>query len=133
MLWSQNEIIFQWADDALWFFEKFMKASGVPEKLTMDKSGANKAAMNEINARGETPITARQVKYRNHLVAQDHRAIKCVTRPVMNFKSFLSARSVLAGIELMHMIHKGQLLLKGCSELSFADQFDAWAVQVRPA
>ena len=110
-----------------------MKASGVPEKLTMDKSGANKAAMNEINARGETPITARQVKYRNHLVAQDHRAIKCVTRPVMNFKSFLSARSVLAGIELMHMIHKGQLLLKGCSELSFANQFYALAGQVRPA
>jgi putative transposase len=29
-----------------------MKVSGVPEKVTMDKSGANKAAMNEINARG---------------------------------------------------------------------------------
>ena len=41
---------------ALRFFEKAMKASGVPEKATMDKSGANKAAMEEINGRSETPI-----------------------------------------------------------------------------
>jgi hypothetical protein len=40
-----------------------MKANGVPEKVTMDKSGANKAAMDEINGRGETPIIVRQVKY----------------------------------------------------------------------
>jgi len=65
---------------ALRFFEKAMKASGVPEKVTMDKSGANKAAMDEINARGETPIIMRQVKYLNNIVEQDHRAIKRVTR-----------------------------------------------------
>ena len=47
---------------ALRFFEKAMKASGVPEKVTMDKSGANKAAMDEINTRGETPVIVRQVK-----------------------------------------------------------------------
>lgn len=35
---------------ALRFFEKAMKTSGVPEKVTMDKSGANKVAMDEINA-----------------------------------------------------------------------------------
>ena len=35
---------------ALRFFEKAMQASGVPEKVTMDKSGANKAAIDEINA-----------------------------------------------------------------------------------
>ena len=44
---------------AVRFFEKAMKASGVPEKVTMDKSGANKAAMDEINGRGETPIIER--------------------------------------------------------------------------
>ena len=35
-------------------------------------------------------------------------------------------------IELMHMIRKGQLLLEGCIELSFADQFYALAGQIRP-
>ena len=48
------------------------------------------------------------MKYLNNIVEQDHRAIKRVTRPMLNFKSFRSASSVLAGIELMHMIRKGQ-------------------------
>ena len=117
---------------ALRFFEKAMKASGVPEKVTMDKSGANKAAMDEINGRGETLIIVRQVKYLNNIVEQDHRAIKRVTRPMLNFKSFRAARNVLAGIELMHMIRKGQLLLEGSTELSFADQFYALAGKIRP-
>ena len=83
---------------ALRFFDKAVKASGVPEKVTMDKSGANKAAMDEINARGETPIIVRQVKYLNNIVEQDHRAVKRVTKPMLNFKSFRSARNALAGI-----------------------------------
>ena len=88
--------------------------------------------MDEINARGESQIVIRQVKYLKNLVEQDHRAIKRGTRAMLNFKSFRSTRSILAGIELMHMIRKGQLLLQGCIELSFADQFDTLAGQVRP-
>ena len=48
---------------ALRFFEKAMKASGVSEKVTMDKSGANKAAMDVINVGREMPIIVRQIKY----------------------------------------------------------------------
>ncbi|MDH6186602.1 transposase-like protein [Polaromonas sp. CG_23.6] len=114
------------------FFDKAMKPNGVPEKVTMDKSGANKAAMDEINVRGEIPIIVRQVKYLNNIVEQDHRAIKRVTKPMLNFKSFRAARNVLTGIELMHMIRKGQLLLQGLIELSFADQFYALAGKIRP-
>lgn len=117
---------------ALRFFEKAMKASGVPEKVTIDKSGANKAAMDEINGRGETPIIVRQVKYLNNIVEQDHRAIKRVTRPMLNFKSFRSAKNVLAGIELMHMIRKGQIMMEVGNERSFANQFYALAGQIRP-
>ena len=117
---------------AMLFFDKAMKANGVPEKVTMDKSGANKAAMDEINARGETPIIVRQVKYLNNIVEQDHRAVKRVTKPMLNFKSFRSAKNVLAGIELMHMIRKGQLLLQWRVELSSAAQFYALAGQIRP-
>ena len=117
---------------ALRFLEKAMKANGVPEKVAMDKSGANKAAMDEINGNRERPIFVRQVKYLNNLVEQDHRAIKRVTKPMLNFKSFRTARSILAGIELMHMIRKGQLMLEGCIELSFADQFYALAGKIRP-
>ena len=73
---------------ALRFFDKAMKASGVPEKVTLDKSGANKAAIDEINTSREIPILVRQVKYLNNLVEQDYRAIKRVTKPMLNFKSF---------------------------------------------
>lgn len=108
-----------------------MKASGVPEKVTIDKSGANRAATDGINAVRETPIVVRQVKYLN-TVEPDHRAIKRVTRPMLNFKSFRAARNDLVGIELMHMIRKDQLLLEGGIELSFANQFHPLAGKIRP-
>ena len=52
---------------------------------------------------------------------------------MLNFKSFRSARNTLAGIELMHMIRKGQFMMDGCNGMSFADQFYTLAEQVRPA
>ena len=97
----------------------------------MDTSGANRAAMDEVNGKGETLIIMRQLKYLNNIVEQNHRAIKRVTRPMLNFKSFRAARNILAGIELMHMIRKDQLMLQNCSELSFADQFYALAGKIR--
>lgn len=73
------------------FFNKAMQANNVPEIVTMDKSGANKAAIDEINADMNAPVVVRQVKYLNNIVEQDHRAIKRVTKPMLNFKSFRSA------------------------------------------
>ena len=46
-------------------------------------------------------------------VKQDHRAIKRMARPMLGFKSFWSAAITLAGIEIMHMIRKGQLRSAG--------------------
>ena len=114
------------------FFGKAMQTNGDLEKVAMDKSGANKAAIDSINAGRDVPIVVRQVKYLNNIVEQDYRAIKRVTRPMLNFKSFRSARCVLAGIELMHMIRKGQFATDGADMTSFADQFYALAGQVRP-
>ncbi|MBD8658428.1 IS6 family transposase [Oxalobacteraceae sp. CFBP 13730] len=114
------------------FFDKAMGANGDPNKVAMDKSGANKAAMDAINAGRDVPILVRQVKYLNNIVEQGHRAIKRLTRPMLNFKSFRSAGSVLAGIELMHMVRKGQFAINGADATSFADQFSALAGMVRP-
>jgi len=114
------------------FFEKAMRENGVPEKIAMDKSGANKAAVDEINGAMAVPVTVRQVKYLNNIVEQDHRAIKRVTRPMLGFKSFHAAANVLAGIELMHMIRKDQFRIEGVARTSFADQFYALAGQIRP-
>lgn len=107
------------------FFDKAMGANGDPVKVAMDRSGANKAAIDAINAGSDVPIVVRHVKFLNNIVEQDHRAIKRVTRPILNFKSFRSASSVLAGIELMHMIRKGQFAVDDAAPMSFADQFYA--------
>jgi transposase-like protein len=114
------------------FFDKAMGANGDPDKVAMNKSGANKAAIDSINADRDVPVLVRQIKYLNNIVEQDHRAIKRVTKPMLNFKSFLSAGSVLAGIELMHMIRKGQFAMDGAEPTSIADQFFALAGMVRP-
>lgn len=53
-------------------------------------------------------MVLRQVKYLNTIVEQGHRAVKRVTKPMLGFKSFHAASHVLVGIELMHIIRKGQ-------------------------
>jgi putative transposase len=91
------------------FFEQAFERNGAPEKVTIDKSSSNVAALKAINAERRKPIIVRQIKYLNNIVEQDHRAIKCRTRPVLGFKDFRCARILLSGIEVMHMIKKGQI------------------------
>jgi putative transposase len=54
-------------------------------------------------------IEVRRCKYLNSIVEQDHRSIKRRTRPMLGIKSFWTGRVVLGGIELVHMLRKGQL------------------------
>ena len=70
----------------------------------------------------------RQCKYLNNIVEQDHRAIKRITRPMLGFKSFWSARIIIARIETMHMIQKGQTKCPEGSAMSAAQQFYSFAV-----
>ena len=106
---------------ALRFLRKAIRCNGTPKKITIDKSGANTAAIGSYNTDHKAGIEIRQIKYLNNIVKQDHRAIKRQIRPMLGFKSFWSAAVTLAGVELMHMIRKGQLLLRG--ELCSAQQF----------
>jgi putative transposase len=94
---------------ALRFLKKAIGSHGVPEKITIDQSGANTAAIEAYNAEHAADIEIRQVKYLNNIVEQDHRAVKRVTRPMLGFQSFASAETTLAGIEVMHMLKKGQM------------------------
>ena len=118
---------------AMRFFEKAMQDNGIPEKVTMDKSGANKAAIDQLSEDQKPSIPVRQVKYLNNIVEQDYRAVKQITKPMLGFKSFKAAKNILAGIELMHMIRKDQMMMAGCDRMSFADQFYALAGQMRTA
>jgi putative transposase len=91
------------------FLERALNLHGRPHTITIDKSGANTAAIGGYNADHKMAINLRQFKYLNNIVEQDHRAIKRATRPMLGFKSWHSARILLAGIGTMHMIRKRQL------------------------
>ncbi len=70
------------------YFEKAIDQNGVPETVTIDKSGANLAGLHAINGERETSIKIRQAKYLNNVVEQYHRAIKRRIRPMLEFKNF---------------------------------------------
>jgi transposase-like protein len=106
---------------ALRFLRKAIGQHGEPKKITIDKSGADTAAIESYNEEREADIEIRRIKYLNNIVEQDHRAVKRVTRPTLGFKSFRSAATTLSGIELMHMIRKGQM--RTTNEMRPAQQF----------
>ena len=91
------------------FLTKAIRRHGVPEKITIDGSEANAAAIRHYNKAHGTAIVIRQVKYLNNIVEQDHRGVKRVTRPMLGFKCCEAAQQTIAGIELMHMLRKGQM------------------------
>jgi len=109
------------------FFSKAIGYSGKPKKITIDKSGANNAALKSINKRYIDPnkIEIRQIKYLNNVVEQDHRFIKRITKPMMGLKEFHSAHATLMGIELHHMLHKNQH--SDAANMSVFEQFYALA------
>lgn len=92
------------------FFKNAISKHACPIRVTIDKSGANKKAIEGFNVGFNrfTPITIRQNKYLNNRIEQDHRFIKKRVRAILGFKSFRSAQIILSGIELMHMMRKGQ-------------------------
>jgi putative transposase len=67
-----------------------------PEKVTIDKSGA-----------GADRRPPDQVPEQHRRAGR--RAVKRRTRPMLDFKDLRSVRILLFGIELMHMIRKGQM------------------------
>lgn len=125
---------------ALSFFNKAIGQHGLPEKVTMDKSGANKAGIDSINLFLEFlslmfkiiyQVTVRQIKYLNNIIEQDHRAVKRITKPMMGFKSMASAEATIAGIELHHMLRKGQH--KNAGSQTIFQQFYGLAAYMRLA
>ena len=99
---------------------------------TSDKAGARQLsdrAVYDEHPPGMQDVIAEQdgvllpARYLNNLVEQDHRNIKRRTRPMLEFKSFRRAQTILAGIKLIHMIRKGQFQYSAGEGLSPAEQF----------
>ena len=105
------------------YLERAINLHGLPEKITIDKSGANTAAIQSLNAHTCLEIELRRSKYLNNIVEQDYRAVKRITDPRLGFKSFWSAQKLISGIETMHMTKKRQLLCPAGIPTSAAYQF----------
>lgn len=54
------------------FLRKAIRRQGTPEKITIDKSGANTATIESHNTDHQTASEIRQSKYLNNLIEQDH-------------------------------------------------------------
>ncbi|EJS45667.1 IS6 family transposase [Bacillus cereus] len=111
------------------FFKKALRSFHVskPRVITVDKNPAYPMAIEELKKEKKMPvgIQIRQVKYLNNIVEQDHRFIKRRVRSMLGLKSFRTATSILSGIEAMHIIKKGQLILRNKSvqnEIKFIHQ-----------
>ncbi|RDI53865.1 IS6 family transposase [Microvirga subterranea] len=119
------------------FLRKALKQHGRPEKIVIDGSQTNREAilacdtadrLQDRSSRKLKPIRVRQSAYLNNRIEQDHRAIKRMIRPMLGFKSVASARAVLGGIEMVHMMCKGQAKYAGHRSPSLAAQFELLAV-----
>jgi putative transposase len=114
------------------FLRKALKRHGRPERIVIDGSQTNREAILSCDTadrlqdrarRDLKPIRIRQSAYLNNRIEQDHRAIKQRVRPMLGFKSAASARVILSGIELIHMMRKQQAKYAGRQQLSLAEQF----------
>jgi putative transposase len=102
------------------FSAKTIASNGWPDKVVIDKSGSNAVSLFNMNCLLVMHnwcwlIEVLQVKYLYNIIEQDHRFIKKITRPMRTFKSFNSAAATLAGIEVAHIIRKGQFDQTGLS------------------
>lgn len=51
----------------------------------------------------------KRVKYLNKIIEQDHRFIKKRVRACLGYRSFDTAERILRGVEVMNIMHKGQV------------------------
>jgi putative transposase len=73
------------------FFKQAIGTNGVPDRVVIDRSGANLAGLQSLNVilkfiGAGRIIKILQVKYLNNILEQDHRFIKRITRPMVNIR-----------------------------------------------
>ena len=110
------------------FFKKALNANHnkQPRVITTDQYAATEFAIYEMQTDNvlskETEL--RKIKYLNNIIEQDHRFIKRKVKPMLGFGSIKSAENTICGIEVMHMIRKGQVGKIQCvlSEIQFINE-----------
>jgi putative transposase len=100
------------------FLKRAISTNGLPDRVVIDKSGANLACLQAVNVSSKVTgsgrvVEVRQIKYLNYILEQDHRFIKRITALMIGLKAFHSATASLAGVEIAHMIGKDQFGANG--------------------
>lgn len=96
------------------FFRKALKTQGRPPvSITLDGYAASHRAVRELPEQSPRwkDTRLRSSKYLNNMIEQDHRGVKSRIKPMLGFKVFERAAVTIAGVELLHRIHKGQFNL----------------------
>ncbi|PVE20915.1 IS6 family transposase [Microvirga sp. KLBC 81] len=118
------------------FPRQALKRHGRPERIVIDGSQTNREAivscdttdrLRDRSRRKLKTIRIPQSAYLNNRIEQDHRAIKRRIRLMLGFQIVTSARVILGGIEMVHMIRKQQAHHACCANLSLAEQFERLA------
>jgi len=111
------------------FFARTISNNGFPDRVVIDKSGANFAGLENMKCMlilngWYWLIEVFQVKYLNSIIEEDHRFINKLIKQMKEFKSIGSVSATLDVIEVVHMIRKQQFGTSG--QLAF-QQFAALA------
>jgi transposase-like protein len=118
------------------FFRKALERYGRPERVVIDGSQTNLEAIVSCDAtnrlrdrswRRLKPIRILQSRYLNNRIEQDHRRIKHRIRPMLGFKSSLTAGIILSGIEMVHIMRKRQARYAFNPNPSLSEQFEILA------
>ncbi|MBG9832078.1 IS6 family transposase [Bacillus wiedmannii] len=83
-----------------------------PRSITADGDKAYPVAIRELKEEQCIPhsMPLRVKKYLNNIIEQDHRFIKKRIRNMLGLKPLQTATKMIAGIEAMYMVKKGQTL-----------------------
>jgi putative transposase len=118
------------------FLRHALKHHGHPERIVNDDSQTNREAIlscataerRQDRSRCRlNPIRIRQSRHLSNRIEQDHCAVKRRACLMLGFKAIDSARAVLDGIEMVHMMRKQQAKYACTRPLSPAEQFERLA------
>ena len=79
--------------------------------MTVDKNPAYPKAIEQLKNEKSIPdgMLFRQQKYLNKRVEQDYRFFMKRVRSMLGLKTFRTAKQIICGVEVMHMLKKGKL------------------------
>ena len=107
-------------DAAKEFLNKAIDQNGLTEKVVIDGSNTNHAALDAMNVQLWLTgyfmlclIEICNVKYLNNIVEQSHRWVKQKTRQALGWKSVEGAMASLHGREVRTMLKRGQIDVEG--------------------